>query len=406
VTDPEVPADALRVALDELALGGASWQALVARVAMAVARPVRLIAADGALLVEVASPASAGAAPPPASSPDHDRFDVPRRQVLSPDEVERVFAGAGPIDVTDVGGAALRALAVVAGDRRVGALAVEHPAAGCDDQLRAATTAIAIEAVRRDARAAAVAASAAHLIDELRFGSNRPDDELDRIARRYGIDLDAPHAAVGLDYAGPDLHTWATSLTWIESPVRADGRRAWSIVSGDVAHGIEWIQRRIQPFVRGEVRVASGSVVQGLRRTQQSFALADGALALLRRRGGPPTVTFDQLGLAGLLLMVPPAELATFVRHGLGPLLERPELLATLEAWYATSGSRAQVAEAVAIHRNSVGHRLERIRQLLGADPDAAGIAADLRAALAGREVLLARGEGELCSQHDGEAEA
>jgi sugar diacid utilization regulator len=211
------------------------------------------------------------------------------------------------------------------------------------------------------------------------------------VARRYGIRLDQPHAAVALRYDGPDLHTWATALTWIESAVRTDGPRAWSVVGGDVAREAVWMQRRLQPFVRGPVRVAAGPVVAGAAQTPGSFEVVDLVLELLRARRDRTELTFDELGLTGLLLAVPEAQLQAFVDRCVGPLLDRPDLLATLEAWYATGGSRAGVADAVAIHRNSVGHRMDRIRALLGADPDAADVSGDLRAALAAREVLLAR---------------
>jgi hypothetical protein len=383
--------DDLRAALDDLALGGATWQVLIARVAMATGRRVRLVAADGALLVDALAPPQAGDAPPPASSPPHDRFDVPRLNVVTAVDMERVFAAGDPVDIDCTDGMAARAIAVVAGERRVGAIAIGQPAHDLDGHLRATTTAVAIAAVRRDAQAAAVAESAGWLIDELRFGSTRPTDDLERVALRYGLHLDAPHAVVALDYDGPDLHTWATSLSWVEAPLRAEGRRAWSVVAGDVAREIDWIQRRLQPFVRGRVRVAAGAVVTGAHATRESAALADAALELLLGREARATITFDELGLTGLLLTVPEAHLTAFQRRSLGPLLDRPDLLATLEAWYASSGSRAQVAEAVSIHRNSVGHRIERIRALLGADPDAPEVARDLRAALAAREILLAR---------------
>jgi hypothetical protein len=386
------PVDELRRSLDELALGGAPWPALLARVAMATGRHVRLIAADGALLVDAPAPATAGAPPPPASAPQPDRFDAPRRAVVAAADLERVFTAGAPVDLVTADGVAMRALPVTAGERRVGALAIAQPAEHLDAHLRAATTAVAIEAVRRDARQAAVAESAGWLVDELRFGSSRPPDDLDRVARRYGLRLDQPHAAVALEYEGPDVHTWATSLTWIESAVRADGHRAWSVVGPDSEREAVWMQRRLQAFVRGEVRVAAGPTVTGATNTRQSFELADRVLGVVRDRGEPPVATFEQLGLAGVLLAVPAAQLTAFVQRVLGPLLDRPDLLETLEAWYATGGSRAAVAEAVSIHRNSVGHRLDRIRALLGADPDAATVAGDLRAALAARAVLRAQG--------------
>jgi sugar diacid utilization regulator len=184
---------------------------------------------------------------------------------------------------------------------------------------------------------------------------------------------------------------WATGVSWLETPVRHEGATAWTVVNGDVAREVEWMHRRLQPFVHGRVRVASGPVVTGADHTSRSFDLAAGALAVLRQRPELASVTYEQLGLTGLLLAVPREQLDAFVHSRLGPLLDRPDLLQTLEAWFASGGSRAGVAEAVGLHRNSVGYRLDRIRALLGHDPDEPGVALDLRAALAARAVLAAR---------------
>lgn len=74
----------------------------------------------------------------------------------------------------------------------------------------------------------------------------------------------------------------------------------------------------------------------------------------------------------------------------MGPILERPELLTTLQAWLTAGGSRLAVSERLHLHRNSVGYRVGQLKQLLGADPLDPPNAAILHAALAAREVLAA----------------
>ncbi|MBN9620349.1 MAG: helix-turn-helix domain-containing protein, partial [Actinobacteria bacterium] len=94
---------------------------------------------------------------------------------------------------------------------------------------------------------------------------------------------------------------------------------------------------------------------------------------------------------AGLLFSVPRAELAGYVHDRLAPVLDHAELLQTLRAWYASGGSRLSVAAATHIHRNSVGHRMERLRTLLGVDPSDPAVAPHLQAALVATDVLAAR---------------
>lgn len=138
----------------------------------------------------------------------------------------------------------------------------------------------------------------------------------------------------------------------------------------------------------GTVLAATGPTVTDPRETARSFRDAEIVLGLLRRRPGETELLHSDLGLAQLLLAVPPEHLRAFVEQQLGPILDRPELILTLDAWLATRGSRATVAELLHLHRNSVGYRVGQLRQLLGADPLDPETSHRLRAALTARDLL------------------
>ncbi|SDD29538.1 PucR family transcriptional regulator [Paraburkholderia lycopersici] len=75
-----------------------------------------------------------------------------------------------------------------------------------------------------------------------------------------------------------------------------------------------------------------------------------------------------------------------------GQLATEADLLATLEAWFASGQRRRQTAEALGVHPNTLDYRLERIETLLGAKLDDAhwiarlDIALKLRGATQGAE--------------------
>jgi DNA-binding PucR family transcriptional regulator len=182
-------------------------------------------------------------------------------------------------------------------------------------------------------------------------------------------------------------------VRWIEMPVRDSGGLGWTVLAGDVAAELHRIRRRLQGIVGDDAPVlaASGPIVSNLAGTARSFFEAEVVLALLRSRPGEMELTYEALGFGGLLLSVPTERLQRFVDTHLGPILDRPDLVETLAAWYEARGSRAAVARRLHIHRNSVGYRIGRTRDLLGADPFDPWTALQLRAALEARSILDVR---------------
>lgn len=384
---------ALRDELEQLALAGEGYPALLRRLSEATGRRARLVAVHGGLLAT----SEPGVASPAVSQP---ASGVPASQSvehgLEPGDARDALQRDAPSAVRCTDGLDAAAFPVHAGARRVGLLLLEGP---LDDDARAALTAagvaFAIEAVRRDAEAAARAESAERLVEELRFGTFRNADQLIRAAQRFGLALDQPHAGAVFAYDGTQTRTWHTAIRWIEMPVfdddGASSARAWTVLAGDVAAELRRIRARLEGIVGDTpVLAASGPLVTRPNETAASFTEAEMVLALLRARPGEVVLPYEALGSQALLLSVPAPRLDAFVRATLGPLLDRPDLLATLRAWYSASGSRNGVSEQLGIHRNSVGYRIARARELLGADPLDPLTARALQAALDAHELLLA----------------
>lgn len=77
----------------------------------------------------------------------------------------------------------------------------------------------------------------------------------------------------------------------------------------------------------------------------------------------------------------------------LHPLERRPNLLATLETWFAQDFDRGGTAAALAIHRNTLDYRLRRVSDLSGLVLDSARGLQTAGAALLARRLLAARAQ-------------
>jgi PucR C-terminal helix-turn-helix domain/GGDEF-like domain len=388
-----VDVEQTRKELERAALAAEGFDGLLRRLVVANGRPAWLVAVHGGVLAALSDTAQPLAASTPASGvAASDSVEGG----IDPADVRRHILDDEPATVATVDGREVRVMPVLAGPRRVGLLVMEEPVGERGEALlRASRLAFAIEATRRDAVAAAVAENASRVIDELRYGSLRDPAEVQRSASRFGVRLDAPHAAAVFAYDGTNRGAWSTGIRWIEMPVRVEDGLGWTVLSGDIAAELHRIRRRLQGIVGDDAPVlaASGPVVSDLRGTARSFAEAEIVLALLRDRSGDHDLelTHEALGLGGLLLTVPPELLRQFVNAHLGPILDCEEFVETLAAWYGENGSRIAVADQLHVHRNTVGYRIGRIRELLDADPFDPWTALQLRAALEAREILAAK---------------
>ncbi|MDG4764667.1 helix-turn-helix domain-containing protein [Solwaraspora sp. WMMD406] len=380
--------------LTDLAFGGAGWPVLLARLAEATGVGCRLLAVTGELL--------AGSDDNPGDRSDGAsgarRADQSGARGADPAALraERVRCADGWVG---------RSVPVGTGSRRLGVLLLAEPVDGRQlDYARAAVTALLIEAVRREPPQPPPPVGAEAVLRALRDGTGTasPAEQADlvRAATAYGWRLDQPHVGVALAYTGSQHRRWASAITWLDRPVLADGRHGWTLLQGDAQREVTRLRRRLEQIVgTGQVRVACGRSVTGPGGTPESFRDARRLLRLLRHHPGGPVgsvpdaadaeLPFDRAGLAQLLLAVPDERLRWYVDRHLGPIVERDDLLRTLDHWLASGGSRQAVSEQLHLHRNSVGYRVGLIKRLLGVDPLDPPTAAVLRAALVARQLLI-----------------
>lgn len=357
------PADFER-RLTDAALAGAGWPQLLGLVRAATRRNCRLVGPDGALL---------------ASTDTGSGLSLAAADAVLADDVTFVVARDGW---------RARALPMVCGGRTLGLLLLAEPASAHQfELLHRAVTAIAIEAVRQDTMPISRFVDAGSVIASLRRGEvgSGPDD-VRRSARGVGLDLARPGCGAVLRYSGTRRRAWATAVAWLDRPVECDGLLARLIV----ADGLDLHRVRAQLELStgpGAVRGACGTEAHEPGAYRASF---DEAARLLRfgRRAGTEVLPYAESGLLQLLLEAPSERLRWFVGRHLGPILARPELLVTLRAWLAASGSRQVVSEQLHLHRNSVGYRVGLLKSLLGVDPLVPEHAAVLHAALAAHDLL------------------
>lgn len=117
------------------------------------------------------------------------------------------------------------------------------------------------------------------------------------------------------------------------------------------------------------LRVGVGDVVT-IADTARSDRAA--ALALDLTSSDRPVVRWAEGVRRGVLEVLDAQRLVAFADTWLAPLEAEPDLVETLRSYLAHHGSQLQVAEDLAIHRNTVRKRLDRIESLLGsslADP-------------------------------------
>jgi purine catabolism regulator len=280
-----------------------------------------------------------------------------------------------------------------AGDHDYGEIVALIDGATLDEDrlvaLERAAMAIAVRLAQASAVAEAEERFAAISLEELIAGHAGDAADVAERAISFGWDLGRPRAVLLASVDPPtNSNTLPGALATIAAAARATlGRDAivWTrsatiaaLLAPETDEPAE--RRRIAEGLRHEldhrlqsvtVSIGVGRRVEGAGSLPRSFLEASRAVDVGRwAKGRHVTEVFDQLGLERLLASTPTDDLADFVQHAIGPLVEhdrsnQSDLVETLEMWLETR-NMAEAARRIHVHYNTFKNRLERIEAILG----------------------------------------
>lgn len=140
---------------------------------------------------------------------------------------------------------------------------------------------------------------------------------------------------------------------------------------------------RLQNDTRASISIGIGRHHAGVDGLSRSYNDAHSALAIGRRYYGPDRVySIDNLGLAAFVLGTDGNTKRDLAAHLLDPLQNNAELTQTLTTYFQEACCPSATAARLSVHRNTVSHRLQKIRTLVGLDPRDFEDAVQLRLAL------------------------
>ncbi|MBR8743831.1 GAF domain-containing protein [Nocardiopsis sp. MG754419] len=230
------------------------------------------------------------------------------------------------------------------------------------------------------------------LLDELLEVPARDPVSLRQRAALLHADLDAPHVLVVAEAAGADPQRLRSAATFVAETTgglaaNRGGRLVLALPGTDPSEVGARVSAELASAANGPVTTGSAGPTEGLGGFREAFAEAVRCLQTLRALGREgDAATVEDLGFSGLLLSQN-RDVSGFVSVAIGPLLEYDErrgtlLVETLRAYFAAGGNLSRAKDDLHIHVNTVGQRLERIGQLIGADWQRPDRALELQLAL------------------------
>ncbi len=140
---------------------------------------------------------------------------------------------------------------------------------------------------------------------------------------------------------------------------------------------------RLRSDTRATVNVSIGRYHPGVRGLAASYRDARAALSLGRRLQDQDRVyCLDSLGIAAFVGVADEQTKLDLAAHLLSPLDHEPELIRTLDVFFAEDCCPSTTAGNLGIHRNTLNYRLDKVRSLTGLDPRRFDQAVQIRLAL------------------------
>jgi carbohydrate diacid regulator len=173
-----------------------------------------------------------------------------------------------------------------------------------------------------------------------------------------------------------DLHAWADGDTARERSA------SWANLDA-LKRAATALLVRLRRDTGESVSIGIGRYHPGIRGLSQSYRDAALALALGKRLHGDRRVhCLDSLGISAFAGVDDERTKIELARHLLSPLDREPELLRTVETYFGSDCCPSATAQRLAIHRNTLSYRLEKIATMTGLDPRRFDDAVQLRVAI------------------------
>jgi carbohydrate diacid regulator len=148
-----------------------------------------------------------------------------------------------------------------------------------------------------------------------------------------------------------------------------DARSGWANLAALKRAGAALLEH-LHADIGAALSVGIGRYHAGLQGIARSYEDARAALALGRRCHDERRAhCLDGLGAAAFVGLADERTKLELAQHLLSPLDHEPELLDTLEVFFAQNCCAAETAGQLAIHRNTLTYRLQKIALLTGLDP-------------------------------------
>ncbi|MBA3945687.1 MAG: helix-turn-helix domain-containing protein [Herpetosiphonaceae bacterium] len=171
--------------------------------------------------------------------------------------------------------------------------------------------------------------------------------------------------------------------TWVEAGEGSEQANASWANLGALRRAGESLLRRLRSDTGAAISMGIGRYHPGVCGLAHSYEDARAALSLGRRFHGLNGVhCLDRLGVAAFIGVADEQTKIDLATHLLSPLDHEPELLATLNTFFVHNCSPGPAAQALSIHRNTLGYRLQKIASLTGLDPRGFDPAVQIRLAL------------------------
>ncbi|MDF3292217.1 helix-turn-helix domain-containing protein [Streptomyces silvisoli] len=273
----------------------------------------------------------------------------------------------------------LWAAPIAAGSEDLGTLLLRpgRPIAPRDEQLlRLVAQAAAIQILLQNRTAFAEGQVRDELLDDLLASPPRPPQQLEKHARRLGIDLSKPHVVVIARSEGESLGKaaiWASSYAHRMSGLKSmrNGCAVLLLPGTDAGAAARAVGEELSPLLGHPLTTGAAGPVTGPGSVFHGYQEALRCLDAMTSLGAiGRAASSRELGFLGVLLS-DNHDVEGYIDSAIGPVLDydrlrSTELTRTLEVYFEAGGSPTYAAKKLHVHPNTVARRLERISELLG----------------------------------------